>query len=157
MGLVAASFARIDVLGEPAYPESSNPANDARYERSGFSVHGLWPRDCCHDRRSGRVSCRRRACRADRQAIRRPPHRRAGAARGGRPDGLPPWAQAAISAMARSVAGVPEISIVVSSEDSQAGNSSAIFSRGPTRATFSTRDSGTAAVASALRPARYSS
>jgi GNAT superfamily N-acetyltransferase len=37
MGLVMESLARIDALGAPAYLESSNPANDARYERVGFA------------------------------------------------------------------------------------------------------------------------
>ncbi|MFD0262956.1 GNAT family N-acetyltransferase [Kitasatospora indigofera] len=36
MGLLAESLDRIDALGSPAYLESSNPANDARYERAGF-------------------------------------------------------------------------------------------------------------------------
>ncbi len=36
MGLLAANLAQIDALGLPAYLESSNPANDARYERLGF-------------------------------------------------------------------------------------------------------------------------
>ena len=40
MGLVTESLARIDTLGLPAYLESSNPANDARYERAGFAPHG---------------------------------------------------------------------------------------------------------------------
>ncbi len=40
MGLVAESLARIDALGAPAYLESSNPANDARYERAGFTARG---------------------------------------------------------------------------------------------------------------------
>lgn len=40
MGLLAESLARIDVLGLPAYLESSNPANDRRYERAGFAPHG---------------------------------------------------------------------------------------------------------------------
>jgi len=40
MGLLAESLARIDELGAPAYLESSNPANIARYESVGFS-----PRD----------------------------------------------------------------------------------------------------------------
>lgn len=37
MGLLAESLARIDADGAPAYLESSNPANNARYERLGFS------------------------------------------------------------------------------------------------------------------------
>lgn len=36
MGLLAANLARIDALGMPAYLESSNRANDHRYERLGF-------------------------------------------------------------------------------------------------------------------------
>ena len=36
MGLLAANLARIDRLGMPAYLESSNRANDHRYERLGF-------------------------------------------------------------------------------------------------------------------------
>jgi GNAT superfamily N-acetyltransferase len=37
MGLLAENIARIDVEGAPAYLESSNPANDSRYERLGFT------------------------------------------------------------------------------------------------------------------------
>ncbi|MET7386106.1 GNAT family N-acetyltransferase [Streptomyces sp. NPDC005529] len=40
MGLLAQSLDRIDTLGAPAYLESSNPVNIARYESVGFS-----PRD----------------------------------------------------------------------------------------------------------------
>ena len=36
MGLLAANLARIDELGMPCYLESSNRANDHRYERLGF-------------------------------------------------------------------------------------------------------------------------
>jgi GNAT superfamily N-acetyltransferase len=36
MGLLAANLSRIDELGFPAYLESSNRANDYRYERLGF-------------------------------------------------------------------------------------------------------------------------
>jgi GNAT superfamily N-acetyltransferase len=36
MALLADSLSRIDVLGAPAYLESSNPANNARYESVGF-------------------------------------------------------------------------------------------------------------------------
>jgi GNAT superfamily N-acetyltransferase len=36
MGLLAANLAQIDELGSPAYLESSNRANDHRYERLGF-------------------------------------------------------------------------------------------------------------------------
>jgi GNAT superfamily N-acetyltransferase len=36
MALLAANLAHIDAEGMPAYLESSNPANDARYERLGF-------------------------------------------------------------------------------------------------------------------------
>jgi GNAT superfamily N-acetyltransferase len=38
MGLVAESLSRIDSLGAAAYLESSNPANDARYQRAGFTA-----------------------------------------------------------------------------------------------------------------------
>jgi GNAT superfamily N-acetyltransferase len=37
MKLLAANLARIDAEGAPAYLESTNPANDARYERLGFA------------------------------------------------------------------------------------------------------------------------
>ena len=40
MGLLAENLARIDELGMPAYLESSNPANHARYERLGFERIG---------------------------------------------------------------------------------------------------------------------
>ncbi|GAA2971925.1 GNAT family N-acetyltransferase [Streptomyces enissocaesilis] len=40
MGLLAESLTCIDTLGAPAYLESSNPANIARYQRAGFT-----PRD----------------------------------------------------------------------------------------------------------------
>jgi predicted GNAT family acetyltransferase len=36
MGLLAANLAQIDEIGMPAYLESSNRANDHRYERLGF-------------------------------------------------------------------------------------------------------------------------
>jgi GNAT superfamily N-acetyltransferase len=36
MGLLAANLAQIDTEGMPAYLESSNPANNARYQRLGF-------------------------------------------------------------------------------------------------------------------------
>jgi len=36
MSLLEANLAHIDAEGMPAYLESSNPANDARYERLGF-------------------------------------------------------------------------------------------------------------------------
>jgi GNAT superfamily N-acetyltransferase len=36
MGLLAANLAQIDAQARPAYLESSNPANNARYERLGF-------------------------------------------------------------------------------------------------------------------------
>jgi GNAT superfamily N-acetyltransferase len=36
MGLLAANLAQIDEVGMPSYLESSNPANNARYERLGF-------------------------------------------------------------------------------------------------------------------------
>jgi GNAT superfamily N-acetyltransferase len=38
MGLLTESLVRIDRLGAPAYLESSNPANDKRYERVGFTA-----------------------------------------------------------------------------------------------------------------------
>jgi len=41
MGLVASSLGRIDELGMPAYLESTNPANDARYARHGFEPVGV--------------------------------------------------------------------------------------------------------------------
>ncbi len=40
MGLLAANVAAIDATGTPAYLESTNPANDARYERAGFERIG---------------------------------------------------------------------------------------------------------------------
>ena len=40
MGLLAANLARLDELGMPAYLESSNRANDRRYERLGFVLVG---------------------------------------------------------------------------------------------------------------------
>jgi GNAT superfamily N-acetyltransferase len=40
MGLVAANLARIDEEHLPAYLESSNPANNSRYERAGFVPRG---------------------------------------------------------------------------------------------------------------------
>jgi GNAT superfamily N-acetyltransferase len=40
MALLAANLARIDAEGMPAYLESSNSANDARYERQGFARVG---------------------------------------------------------------------------------------------------------------------
>jgi GNAT superfamily N-acetyltransferase len=36
MDLLAANLARVDAEGMPAYLESTNPANNARYERLGF-------------------------------------------------------------------------------------------------------------------------
>jgi GNAT superfamily N-acetyltransferase len=39
MSLLAANLAQIDAEGMPAYLESSNPANNARYERLGFRPH----------------------------------------------------------------------------------------------------------------------
>ena len=38
MGLLAANLAEIDAEGMPAYLESSNPANNARYRRLGFEA-----------------------------------------------------------------------------------------------------------------------
>jgi ketosteroid isomerase-like protein/GNAT superfamily N-acetyltransferase len=40
MGLLAANLARLDEMGMPAYLESSNRANDRRYERLGFELVG---------------------------------------------------------------------------------------------------------------------
>jgi GNAT superfamily N-acetyltransferase len=40
MGLLAECLARIDAEGTPAYLESSNPVNDARYEGVGFAPCG---------------------------------------------------------------------------------------------------------------------
>ena len=40
MALLAENLARIDALGMPAYLESSNPANNRRYERHGFEAIG---------------------------------------------------------------------------------------------------------------------
>jgi GNAT superfamily N-acetyltransferase len=40
MGLVAANLRRLDTEGAAAYLESTNPANDRRYERLGFRVCG---------------------------------------------------------------------------------------------------------------------
>ena len=40
MGLLAANLAMLDELGMPAYLESSNRANDRRYESLGFELIG---------------------------------------------------------------------------------------------------------------------
>jgi GNAT superfamily N-acetyltransferase len=40
MNLLAANLAQVDAEAMPAYLESSNPANNARYERLGFKPHG---------------------------------------------------------------------------------------------------------------------
>jgi GNAT superfamily N-acetyltransferase len=40
MSLLAENLERIDALGAPAYLESSNPGNNARYEKAGFVAHG---------------------------------------------------------------------------------------------------------------------
>lgn len=40
MRLLAESLERVDATGMPAYLESTNPANDARYGRVGFQPHG---------------------------------------------------------------------------------------------------------------------
>jgi GNAT superfamily N-acetyltransferase len=40
MALLAESLAQLDALGMPAYLESSNRANDRRYERAGFELIG---------------------------------------------------------------------------------------------------------------------
>ena len=44
MALLADNLARIDSEGMPAYLESSNPANDSRYERHGFERVGDFSR-----------------------------------------------------------------------------------------------------------------
>ena len=44
MGLLAENLARIDSEGMPAYLESSNSANDHRYERLGFERVGHFTR-----------------------------------------------------------------------------------------------------------------
>jgi GNAT superfamily N-acetyltransferase len=44
MGLLAENLARIDAEGMPAYLESSNAANDPRYERLGFERIGSFSR-----------------------------------------------------------------------------------------------------------------
>jgi GNAT superfamily N-acetyltransferase len=41
MGLLAASLELVDAEGSPAYLESTNPANDARYMRHGFEPCGV--------------------------------------------------------------------------------------------------------------------
>ena len=40
MALLAENLTRIDAEGAAAYLESSNPANDQRYQRLGFAFHG---------------------------------------------------------------------------------------------------------------------
>lgn len=40
MGLLRENLSRIDRLGMPTYLESSNPANDGRYESVGYQKHG---------------------------------------------------------------------------------------------------------------------
>ena len=40
MRLLRENLSRIDLLGMPTYLESSNPANDARYEGVGYQKHG---------------------------------------------------------------------------------------------------------------------
>jgi GNAT superfamily N-acetyltransferase len=40
MRLLAENLTTVDAQGAAAYLESSNPANDARYERLGFAPHG---------------------------------------------------------------------------------------------------------------------
>ena len=39
MGLVTETLARIDALGAAAYLESTNPANNGRYQSAGFAPH----------------------------------------------------------------------------------------------------------------------
>jgi len=51
MALLADNLARIDSEGMPAYLESSNPANDRRYERLGFVRVGEFQRP------DGRLTC----------------------------------------------------------------------------------------------------
>jgi GNAT superfamily N-acetyltransferase len=46
MALLAASLAQIDELGMPVYLESSNRANDHRYERLGFAQVGKFAAPC---------------------------------------------------------------------------------------------------------------
>lgn len=41
MGLLRAALARYDSVGIPTYLESSNPVNDARYERLGYRQHAV--------------------------------------------------------------------------------------------------------------------
>ncbi|MEU0939427.1 MULTISPECIES: GNAT family N-acetyltransferase [unclassified Embleya] len=48
MGLLAESLRRIDALGAPAYLESCNPANHARYARAGFAPLGTVTLDTGH-------------------------------------------------------------------------------------------------------------
>ena len=40
MALLAHTLSAVDAAGMPAYLESTNPANDARYERVGFAHRG---------------------------------------------------------------------------------------------------------------------
>jgi len=40
MGLLADNLKRLDAIGAAAFLESSNPANDQRYERLGFKPCG---------------------------------------------------------------------------------------------------------------------
>ena len=40
MRLLAENLATVDAQGAAAYLESSNPANDGRYARLGFTPHG---------------------------------------------------------------------------------------------------------------------
>ncbi|MDV9174870.1 GNAT family N-acetyltransferase [Streptomyces sp. W16] len=40
MGLLADGLARVDALGAPVYLESTNPANNRRYESVGFEARG---------------------------------------------------------------------------------------------------------------------
>ena len=42
MGLLAESLRRIDALGMPSYLESTNPANNRRYESVGFAEIGTF-------------------------------------------------------------------------------------------------------------------
>jgi hypothetical protein len=42
MRLLADTLARVDATGMPAYLESTNPANNPRYERVGFEATGTF-------------------------------------------------------------------------------------------------------------------
>ena len=42
MGLLADNLARVDAVHAPAYLDSTNPGNHARYRRSGFADAGTY-------------------------------------------------------------------------------------------------------------------